>query len=147
MERNTKMSITETTFSYGRAVVTKLGYEQAVEQAKQLLKDEGFGVLCEIDVAATMREKLGTNIEPYRILGACNPTFAHSALSHHPQLGLLLPCNVVVQRSGDTTIVSAIDARALLGIVGKASLQPIADEVTKRLYRLLDRIEDMERAS
>jgi uncharacterized protein (DUF302 family) len=138
------MSTTETTFPYGRAVTTALGFDAAVEQAKNLLKEEGFGVLCDIDVAATMREKLGETMEPYRILGACNPSLAHTALAHHPQLGLLLPCNVVVQRREGGTIVSAIDARALLRVVGNASLEPIAEEVTKRLNRVLDRIEDME---
>jgi uncharacterized protein (DUF302 family) len=135
------MSIIETTFAYGRAVTTALGYEKAVERAKALLKEEGFGVLCDIDVAATLREKLGETMEPYRILGACNPSLAHKALSHHPQLGLLLPCNVVVQRRDETTIVSAIDAKALLQVVGNASLEPIADEVNARLNRVLDRIE------
>jgi uncharacterized protein (DUF302 family) len=134
------MSIDETTFAYGRAVTTALSYEQAIEQAKALLKEEGFGVLCDIDVAATMREKIGAEMGPYRILGACNPSLAHTALSHHPQLGLLLPCNVVVQRRDETTIVSAVDARALLGVVGNASLEPIAAEVTARLDRVLDKI-------
>ena len=134
------MPTTETTFSYGRAVATKLDFEAAVERTKQLLADEGFGVLCDIDVAAKIREKLGAEMQPYRILGACNPALAHEALSHHPQLGLLLPCNVVVQQTGATTVVSAIDARAQLGIVDRAGLEPIAEEVTARLFRVLDRI-------
>jgi uncharacterized protein (DUF302 family) len=135
------MNTTKTTFAYGRAVTTALGYDAAVEKAKALLKDEGFGVLCEIDVAAAMREKIGKEMEPYRIIGACNPPLAYTALSHHPQLGLLLPCNVVVQRRDETTIVSAVDAKALMNVVGTASLEPIAEEVNARLGRVLDRIE------
>jgi len=134
------MSATETTFSYGRAVATRLDFDAAVARAKELLADEGFGVLCDIDVAAKIREKLGTEMQPYRILGACNPALAHEALSHHPQLGLLLPCNIVVQRTGETTVVSAIDARALLGMVDRGALEPIAEEVTARLFRVLDRL-------
>jgi uncharacterized protein (DUF302 family) len=133
------MNITDTTFAFGRAVTTSLSYGDAVEKAKQFLKDEGFGVLCEIDVAATMKEKLGADVEPYRILGACNPALAHAALAHHPQLGLLLPCNVVVQRIGGETVVSAIDARALLRIVERNDMEPVAEEVTARLSRVLDR--------
>lgn len=134
------MNITDTTFSYGRAITTKLPFDVAVDTAKALLKDEGFGVLCEIDVAATMKEKIGAEMLPYKILGACNPTLAHAALSHHPQLGLLLPCNVVIQRAGEDTIVSAIDAQALLGIVDRTNLEPIARDVSTRLGRMLDRI-------
>lgn len=144
--RGERMNVTDTTFSYGRAVTTKLPYELAIERAKALLKEEGFGVLCDIDVATTVREKIGAEMEPYRILGACNPTLAHQALSHHPQLGLLLPCNVVVQRDGEATVVSAIDAQALLGIVDRTGLEPIAKEVSTRLNRVLDRIAE-ERAS
>ncbi len=135
------MSIQKT--AYGKVVTTNLGYHDAVDRAKTLLKEEGFGVLCEIDVAQTLQEKIGAEFQPYRILGACNPQFAHRALSLEPQLGLLLPCNVVVQVQDHRTVVSSIDARALLGIVGNDHLLSVADEVNARLFRVLDRIAEM----
>ncbi len=125
---------------YGSLVKTKLGQDEAIDRAKALLKEEGFGVLCEIDVAATLKEKIGADVPPYRILGACNPQFAHQALTLEPQLGLLLPCNVVVQQTGGTTVVSAIDARALLGVVKNDDMLGVADEVNSRLARVLDQI-------
>ncbi len=126
--------------AYGRVVGAGLPYESAIERVKSLLKDEGFGILCEIDVAKTLQEKLGVTFRPYRILGACNPTLAHQALSTDGQLGLLLPCNLVVQEEGGNTIVSAIDTRALMSVTKDPSLLPIADEVNERLNRVLDRI-------
>lgn len=129
-----------TAIAYGSWVTTSLSQDQAVERAKTLLKDEGFGVLCEIDVAGTLKEKLGADVPAYRILGACNPQLAHQALSMEPQLGLLLPCNVVVQQRDNGTVVSAIDARSLLGIVKNAEMLGIADEVNARLARVLDRM-------
>jgi uncharacterized protein (DUF302 family) len=126
--------------TYGREVTTGLPVSAAVEHVKSLLKDEGFGVLCDIDVAATMREKLGEEFRQYRILGACNPALAHRALSVESQLGLLLPCNVVVQDRDGTTIVSAIDARTLLGVVGNPSLLTTADDVNAKLNAILEKI-------
>ncbi len=125
---------------FGKAVVTPLPHERAIEAAKALLKEEGFGVLCEIDVAATMREKLDIDFRPYRILGACNPTLARQAISAEPQIGLLLPCNVVVQTVDGQTIVSAIDAQAMLS-VAEADLQTVASDVNARLGRVLEQIE------
>lgn len=127
--------------NYGRAATTRLAQDDAVTAAKAFLKDEGFGVLCEIDVAQTLKEKIGAEVPPYRILGACNPQLAHRALTQEPQLGLLLPCNVVVQQIEGATVVSAIDARALLGVVKSDELLPVADEVNARLNRVLDRIQ------
>ncbi len=127
--------------SYGREVRTGLSFIAAIEAVRARLQDEGFGVLCDIDVEAAMRDKLGAEFRPYRILGACNPSLAHRALQAHPAIGLLLPCNVVVQDAGGTTLVSAIDARALLGVVGDASMGDLADEVNARLGRVLDAIE------
>lgn len=128
------------TVPYGSAVATQLSFERAVETVKSLLKEQGFGVLCEIDVAAAMREKLGVEFRPYRILGACNPQLAHQALSAQPQLGLLLPCNVVVQEAGGKTIVSAIDADAMLRVTG-ANLEHLAAEVNARLARVLENVQ------
>jgi uncharacterized protein (DUF302 family) len=128
------------TAPYGHAVTSNLPYEEAVDRVKALLKDEGFGVLCDIDVANTMQEKIGKAFRPYRILGACNPSLAYEALSADPQLGLLLPCNVVIQEEDGRTIVSAIDTRALLAISEDPRLLPIADEVNARLMRVLDKV-------
>ncbi len=125
---------------YGNQVETALSYAAAVDRIKAALKDEGFGVLCEIDVAATVREKLGETFRPYCILGACNPRLAHRAISAEPQLGLLLPCNVVVQELDGRTVVSAVDAGAMLGIVGNPQLDPVAQDVNARLRRVLDAI-------
>lgn len=125
---------------YGRAVASKLSYDDAISLVKVFLKDEGFGVLCEIDVAKTLREKTGKAFHPYCILGACNPTLAHEALSADSQLGLLLPCNVVVQEEHGRVAVSAIDTRALLALTDDPALIPIADEVNARLQRVLDKM-------
>ncbi|MGZ3497800.1 MAG: DUF302 domain-containing protein [Vulcanimicrobiaceae bacterium] len=131
------------TTEYGRVVATDLPFEAAIDRVKSLLKDDGFGILCEIDVTKTLQEKLGKEFRPYRILGACNPPLAHQALSTDAQLGLLLPCNVVVQTEEGHTIVSAIDTRALMSVAKNPSLLPIADEVNTRLNRVLDRIAEM----
>ncbi len=129
-----------TTLPYGKAVTTTLPYPQAVEHTKSLLKDEGFGVLCEIDVAATLKSKLDVEFRPYVILGACNPQLARQALETEPQLGLLLPCNVVVSAEHGTTTVSAIDAAAMMSVVGNAALDSIATDVNARLGRVLERV-------
>ncbi|HEY8322383.1 MAG TPA: DUF302 domain-containing protein [Candidatus Baltobacteraceae bacterium] len=135
------MSTTIESFAYGRDVTTGLTFENAVDAAKAFLKDEGFGVLCEIDVQATLREKLGVTFRPYRILGSCNPTLAHRALTAEPQIGLLLPCNLVVQEIDGTTHVSAIDANAMLGVAGAGSeLSPVASDANERLGRVLERL-------
>ncbi len=133
------MSITKS-LGYGRAVTTSLSQDDAIELAKAELKNEGFGVLCEIDVSSTLKEKISADVPPYRILGACNPNFAHQALQREAQLGLLLPCNVVVQQIDGVTTVSSIDARALLSIVENDELLTVADEVNARLGRVLDHI-------
>jgi uncharacterized protein (DUF302 family) len=130
----------EASLTYGRAVGTALSFAEAVDRARAQLKEEGFGVLCDIDVAATMREKLGESFRPYRILGACNPQLAHRALEAQPYLGLLLPCNLIVQESDGKTLVAAIDAHAMLGVTGDPQLSALADEVNARLGRVLDAI-------
>ncbi|HME82242.1 MAG TPA: DUF302 domain-containing protein [Candidatus Eremiobacteraceae bacterium] len=125
---------------YGNVVATDLPFEAAVARAKELLKAEGFGVLCEIDVSRTLKEKIGADFRPYVILGACNPTLAHEALCAESQLGLLLPCNVVVQQEASGVIVSAIDARVLLDVVGRPELSATAADVNARLSRVLEQI-------
>ena len=130
-----------TQLRYGAEVTTALDYASAVERVKTALKAEGFGVLCEVDVAKTLKEKIGKDFRPYVILGACNPEFAFRALSAEPDLGLLLPCNVVVSQEEGGTKVAVIDAKAMLSVVGNAALDPIAAEVTTRLERVLAAVE------
>ncbi|MGB8907559.1 MAG: DUF302 domain-containing protein [Candidatus Cybelea sp.] len=123
---------------YGKSVITGFSFEEAIDAAKSLLRDEGFGVLCEIDVTTTLREKIAAEFRPYRILGACNPYFALEALQGEAHLGLLLPCNVVIQELSGEVIVSAIDAHALLSVVDNSKLVAIADDVNAKLGRVLD---------
>ena len=132
--------MTEMKLKYGSVVGTSLPFEQALARTRDLLKAEGFGVLTEIDVAKALKEKRGVNFQPYVILGACNPDYAHQALQAEEQLGLLLPCNVVVTVHDGKTKVSAVDATAMLGIVGGQELLRIADEVNERLHHVLERI-------
>lgn len=124
---------------YTLSATTILPFVEAVERVRNELKADGFGVLCEIDVQATLREKLGEEIEPYLILGACNPPLAHQALEAEPELGVLLPCNVVVYERNGTTHISAIDAKRMLSIVGNDELTPIAADVRRRLAAVVER--------
>lgn len=119
---------------------TRLPFAEAVAKVRETLKDEGFGVLTEIDVQATLREKLGEELEPYLILGACNPPYAHRALQLEPDLGTLLPCNVVVYVADGETHISAVDPVAMLGIVGNAELDPVAAEIRARMERAVDAV-------
>ena len=109
----------------------------SVPRVKEALKAEGFGVLTEIDVRRTMREKLGAQMEPYIILGACNPPLAHRALEQEPDIGLLLPCNVVVRSEGEGDRVEVADPQAMLGIVSNEELNAVADEAKRRLQRVV----------
>ena len=124
---------------YTLTATTELPFAEAVERVRGELKEEGFGVLSEIDVQATLHEKLGVEEEPYTILGACNPPLAHQALSAEPELGTLLPCNVVVYRRNGETHISAIDAERMLSIVGNDGLTPIAAQVRDKLSAVVRR--------
>ena len=126
-----------TTASYTLTTTTDIPFPEAVERVRAELKEEGFGVLCEIDVRATLKEKLGAEMEPYVILGACNPPLAHEALNTEPELGTLLPCNVVVYEREGETHISAIDAERMLSIVDNDELVPIAVQVRDKLARVL----------
>jgi uncharacterized protein (DUF302 family) len=128
-----------TATSYTLTAITTAPFAAAVERVRAELQKEGFGVLSEINVQATLREKLGAEIEPYVILGACNPPLAQQALSAEAELGALLPCNVVVYQRDDTTHISAIDAERLLSIVGNDDLHPIAAQVRDRLAAVVER--------
>ncbi len=125
--------------SYTLNTTSELEHADAVERVRDELTAEGFGVLCDIDVQATLGEKLGVESDPYVILGACNPPLAHQALSTEPELGTLLPCNVVVYRRDDTTHIAAIDAERMLSIVGNDQLAPIAAQVREKLARVVER--------
>lgn len=128
---------------YGRCVAVDMSPAQAIEAAKAALKEEGFGVLCEIDVAKTLKEKLGVDVPPHVILGACNPKLAHAGLQAEPNLGLLLPCNMTVRESNGATIVGAVDASKMMHVVGNPALEPIAHEANERLGRVLDKLDAM----
>ena len=117
-----------------------LGFDEIVARTRTELEAEGFGVLTEIDVQTTMKQKLGVEMEPYLILGACIPTFARQALELEPELGVLLPCNVAVYQRGERTFVSAVDAERMLSIVGNEDLTPVAAEVRSRLARVVERV-------
>jgi uncharacterized protein (DUF302 family) len=122
-------------YSFGRTVDGSL--EQTLERVTQALAKEGFGVLSDIDVAATLKKKLGLDIPPYRILGACNPQFAHRALEAEPEIGTLLPCNVVLRQKGGKTVVDIMDPLAVMQLVGKPEVEEIATQVRGRLDRVL----------
>jgi uncharacterized protein (DUF302 family) len=128
-----------TTGRYTLSASTDASFEDAVERVRAQLKDAGFGVLCEIDVQATLCEKLGVEGEPYLILGACKPPLAHQALQAEPDLGVLLPCNVVVFQRGGETRISAIDPERMLSIVDNDELSPVAAEVKSRLGAVVER--------
>ena len=119
---------------------TTLPLADAVARVRDELKVEGFGVLTEIDVQATLKEKLDIDGEPYVILGACNPSLAHQALGAEPDLGVLLPCNVVVYERGGVTHVSAVDAERMLSIVENDALAPVAEDVRDRLAAVVERV-------
>jgi uncharacterized protein (DUF302 family) len=125
--------------SYTLSTTTSQPFETAVERVRVELKAEGFGILSEIDVQATLREKLGVDEEPYLILGACNPPLAHQALTAEPELGTLLPCNVVVYQRDGQTRISAVDAERMLSIVGNDSLASVAAEIRAKLAAVVER--------
>jgi uncharacterized protein (DUF302 family) len=125
---------------YALTGTTTLPLPDAVARVRVELKAEGFGVLTEIDVQATLKEKLDIDGEPYVILGACNPSLAHQALGAEPDLGVLLPCNVVVYERGGITHVSAVDAVRMLSIVDNDELAPVAEDVRARLAAVVERV-------
>ena len=123
---------------YAMTVRTGASFAEANAQIRDALKAQGFGVLTEIDVQSTLRQKLGEDMEQYVILGACNPPLAHRALSADRALGLLLPCNVVVRADDGGTIVQALDPRAIADIAGQPLLKDIAEEAAGLLRAALD---------
>ena len=130
---------------YGIKTMVSLPFDQALARAREALGREGFGVLTEIDVTATLRKKLDVEFRPYIILGACNPPLAHRALQAELDIGLLLPCNVIVYATDDPghTVVAALDPVEALSLSGNDAIQPIAEDVRRRLQRVLTTVEGM----
>jgi len=119
------------TYGFGRVVAAS--HQEAIERTRAALQEQGFGILTEIDVTATLKAKLDHDMEDYVILGACNPPLAHRALETDRSIGLLLPCNVVVRRDGDHTAVQALDPNTMVALTELDALRPVAEEATRRL--------------
>ena len=125
--------------NYGFAKVVNLGYEEAIEKVTEELKKEGFGILTEIDVKETLKKKLDVDFKPYKILGACNPPFAHKALQSEEQIGLMLPCNVIVYvNEQNETIVTVIDPIASMQAVNNDKLGEVAETIQSKLKNVID---------
>ncbi len=124
-------------FGYGFAVETDMGIEQAEEKVREALAAEGFGILTEIDVAATLEKKLGVQRPPYKILGACNPNLANQALEADEDIGLLLPCNVVLYSKEEGTVVEALEPRVMSQLTENETVRTVAEEARERLVRAL----------
>lgn len=123
--------------SYYIAKTVDAGFQDTVERTKAALSEQGFGVLTEIDVAATLKKKIDVDFRPYLILGACNPKMAHGALQEEDKIGVMLPCNVIVQQKDDGVEVAAVDPVASLGQVGNDALTGTAEEVKKMLEKVV----------
>ena len=127
--------------SYYFTTKIDLAFEEAILKVKEELKKEGLGILNEIDVQKTLKEKLGVDFKKYKILGACNPPFAYKALQAERMIGTMLPCNVIVQEAGtDEVEVAAIDPIASMKAVENAALQPVADEVQRKLKKVIEKV-------
>ncbi|MBH0781067.1 DUF302 domain-containing protein [Nocardia bovistercoris] len=125
----------------------RTGFDEAVERTRAALADQGFGVLTDIDMRATMKEKLGEDMEEYRILGACNPPLAHRAVDVDRRIGLLLPCNVVVRRditAPDTVVVEAMNPRIMVQVTDEPALVPVAEDATVRLNAAIRALADSD---
>jgi uncharacterized protein (DUF302 family) len=126
----------QTAFSFSR--VMTLGYEEAIAKVKEALKSEGFGVLTEIDVRKTLKEKLNRDFPKYIILGACNPPLAHQVLQAEPEVGVFLPCNVLVYEQGGKTVISAMDPEAIMVMVRNEKVGEVAKQVRQKMEKVLD---------
>ncbi len=128
-----------TNYSFGGE--TELSFDEAITKVTEALKEQGFGVLTEIDAQKVLKEKLGLDRKPYKILGACNPIFAHQAIDMEPQLGTLLPCNVLIYENEDGGVaVSAMDPEAAFQLVGNPGVDGIAKEVRERIAKALEKL-------
>lgn len=126
--------------NYGFSKTVDMSYEAAVEKVTAELKKEGFGVLTSIDVKDTLKKKIDVDFKKYMILGACNPSLAHKALTNEEELGLLLPCNVVVYEKGNNTVVSIFNPMIMTEIVDNENLTSVAREVKDRMERVLEAV-------
>ncbi len=127
--------------SYGFSRTVSLSYESAIEKVTEELKKEGFGILTTIDVKETLKKKLNVDFNKYIILGACNPPFAYQALEAEEQVGLLLPCNVIVYERDGKTILAAFDPMSMAKVMENEAMEPIADQVRAKLLRALNAVE------
>jgi uncharacterized protein (DUF302 family) len=134
--RDETIARTETEYGFSKKV--NLSYEQALEKVTDELKKEGFGVLTSIDVKETLKKKIDKDFKKYMILGACNPSMAFKALNAEEELGLLLPCNVIVYESGSDTVVSIFNPMVMTRIIENKDLEPVAAEVKEKLERVLE---------
>ncbi len=132
------------TMTYSRTVYVDSDFEEAVRAVREALADQGFGILTEIDVRATLKEKLGHEMENYLILGACNPPLAHQAIEVDRSIGLLLPCNVVVRSDGARIAVQALDPATMVTLTGQDALEPIAEDATRRLDAALSALAERQ---
>ena len=125
---------------YGFTKTTNYTFEQAIEKVTEELKKEGFGILSTIDVKDTLKKKIDVDFKKYTILGACNPKLAHDALQVEEELGLLLPCNVIVYEKNDKTVVSIFDPRVMTLVIENPEMKPVAEEVKNKLQRVLEAV-------
>ncbi len=140
---NQARSAVKPAIPYGYSRTLDLGWEKALERTREALKAEGFGVLCEIDLKEKLKEKLGVDFRRYTILGACNPPLAYKTLQEEINIGLLLPCNVIVYEADEPekSVVAAIDAKAMLSVVGSnPTLDAVATEVNEKLRRVVGQL-------
>ena len=138
MKTQTQTEKNDGTINYGFRRELESPFDEAVARAKAALTTEGFGVLCEIDIKEKLKEKLGVDFRNYVILGACNPSLAFEALKEEIDLGLLLPCNVVVYEEDSKTVVAAIDAGKMMTVVGNGNLDKTAGAVNEKLQRVIE---------
>ncbi len=139
---NSATKRTTNEFKYGTLREVQMSFEDAVERTREALKSEGFGVLSEIRLDEKFKEKLGVDFRKYVILGACNPPLAYKTVQEDINIGLLLPCNVVVYEADDnaSSVVAAIDAKAMMSVVGGGEIESVAAEVNERLARALSAV-------
>lgn len=125
---------------YGFSKTTDYNFEQAIDKVTDELKKEGFGVLTSIDVKETLKKKINVDFKKYTILGACNPPLAHQALLAEEELGLLLPCNVIIYEKNDKTVVSIFDPNVMAYLIDNPLMKPVAEEVKNKLKRVLEAV-------